>query len=162
MNKLPFCIISILLLVFSGSSCSKEPVSILSFEIKNEIHNADDLYVWCNMATAYKDKIAVYREFTIGYKLSDDFNFVCIDSCLTSTNFNTSCIEVTFLKNIGDSIYEYELLSGHVDLKLLKAKGELKGDFNFKLTNINDSTDILNIENGVFRAPLSYSNIELL
>lgn len=161
MIKLIRCIFSIILLVYITCSCSKEPVSIFTFEIDRKIYNADDLFVWCNLASVYKNEEIVFNKYRIGYKLSDDFSFVCLDSSLTNTRFETASIEVQYFKHVGDSTYEYELENGQVDLKILERKGELKGTFSFRLVNKSDSTEKLDIEDGFFHAQLSYSNIEL-
>jgi hypothetical protein len=150
----------VLLVILGITSCQIHHTYLLSYELDGQSYNHNEKFPQVMEDSEFLDEELVCVKYELGYNVPE-FTITCIDSSLNETRFNAPDIEVKFKMLQGDSMVVYEYLYGKVDLKEIKRKEEIKATFHFKLINKNDTTDIIEINNGVFQGPLCGSEMSL-
>jgi hypothetical protein len=140
--------------------CKTDHDYIMTYQLNGKTINYNDEFPQVMKSSEYRDDELACIKYKLGYNLSD-FVIICLDSTFNQDNFDAPNIQVMCKMNEGDSIVEYEYLSGKVELKFLERKEEIKAKFQLKLVNKNDSTDVIELKDGVFQGPLNYSTVQI-
>lgn len=143
----------IALLIFF--QCRIDHDYIMTYELNGKTISYNDEFPKVIKVSDYRNNELVCIKYELGYNLSD-FVIICIDSTFNKKSFDAPNIQVMCKMNENDSIVEYEYLSGKVELKFLERKEEIKAKFQLKLVNKNDSTDVIELKDGLFQGSLSH------
>lgn len=145
MNKLSL----ILILIFLAASCTEEPEKnrLLEATVNGQIRTFNGV---AKKYTDYAAGIKTGVEYNIFSNDGNSLSIEAYDDSFTLTTFPFPAFSAIYKKEVGGGqSVTYNAVSGQFRI-LGNDHGNLRGEFSFKVKNINDPLDSLMITDGYF------------